>query len=614
MALDRVDGRFTTGPRRGRFTLIISAALAALSTWIAVPAQAHERYVAKAWGVNQSGELGTGTSGPETCGAETKACSSSPVEVTALSGVTAIAGGRIDSFALLQDGGVFAWGGNNRGQLGDGSEEESKVPVAVKELSGVSAISAGVDHTLALLGNGMVMAWGANGSGQLGDGSTANSSAPVIVCAPAPEPCPGSHLSKVEAVAGGGDHSLALLEDGTVVAWGGNASGQLGNGTTTASDVPVAVTGLTGVTAISASREDSLALLASGSIDAWGRNGSGQLGDGTEAASDVPIAVCAVGQKTPCTEDLTGAKAISAGYQHSLALLQSGTIVAWGSNATGQLGDGSRTGPEQCGSPPVNLCAKTPVKVSGLGGASAVAAGGQHSLALLGSGSVVAWGWNEEGQLGDGASTGPEICGLGGPCSVVPVSVRNLADVKGIAAGGEHSLAFGPPPPSVTGLSPMTPRKHGATAVTIGGADFEEATVVKFGAKPAASFKVNSEDSITAVAPSGTGTVDVTVTTPAGTSATTPADRFYYSKPTVKRLSPRKGPELGGTSVTITGTNFTGATSVKFGSTEAKSYEVKSPTSIVAVSPAHTSGRVNLTVSTPNGTSAISGKDRFRYT
>jgi hypothetical protein len=150
--------------------------------------------------------------------------------------------------------------------------------------------------------------------------------------------------------------------------------------------------------------------------------------------------------------------------------------------------------------------------------------------------------------------------------------------------------------------------------VTITGAEFEEATEVKFGSANATSVTVSANGTkITAVAPAGKGTVDVTVTTPAGTSTTSSADRFYYEPPTVKKLSPKKGPALGGTAVTITGTRFAGAAVVKFGSTEATKVEVKSETLITAVSPAGTRGTVDVTVSTPTGTSAVTGKDRFHY-
>jgi alpha-tubulin suppressor-like RCC1 family protein len=618
--MDLSRSRWTSGAQRRVAAALIAALVAALTLVIAATAQAHEPYLGKAWGLNHNGQLGDGTTtGPEECGPEKAACSTTPVEVSKLSGVTAIAGGPAAlnhfSVALLENGSVMAWGAGFQGQLGDGKTTASDVPVAVSGLSSATAIAAGEEHGLALLSDGTVMAWGYNGNGELGDGTFETRDLPVPVCAPrigAPkeppqaEPCPsGPYLSGVVAIAAGGEHSLAVLSDGTVVAWGKGNEGQLGNGTTTGSDLPVKVSGLTEATAVAAGNNHSLALLKAGTVKAWGKGTEGQLGNGTATSSDVPVAVSGLkaGEVT----------AIAGGQTHSLALLSNGTVKAWGSNAKGQLGDGMSTGPETCG---VETCSKTPVEVTFQGGTvvSAVSAGAQHSLALLSNGTVEAWGANGSGQLGVGTSLGPEPCGPG-VCSTKPVLVSNLVGAKGIGAGGEHSLAFGPPPPIVTAISPNEARKKGSTTVTIIGAELEEATAVKFGPNNATHVTVSENGTkITAVAPPGKGTVDVTVTTPAGTSATSPADKFFYSRPTVKTLSPRKGPELGGTSVTITGTNFAGASAVKFGSTEATSFKVNSETSITAVSPPHTGGKVDVTVATPNGTTAISSKDRFRYT
>ena len=325
----------------------------------------------------------------------------------------------------------MAWGNDSSGQLGNGNETNSDVPVPVTGLAGVTAIAAGSDHSLALLSNHTVMAWGSNSSGQLGDGTTARSNVPVAV----------SGLSGVVAIAAGGEHSLALLENGTVTAWGSNSYGQLGNNSTEPSDVPVPVSGLSAVAAISAGDSHSLALLGNGTVMAWGYNFQGQLGDGTTTDRHVPVAV----------SGLSGAIAVAGGGFHSLALLRNGTVAAWGANGSGQLGDGSRTGPERCGEITTFPCAKTPAAVSGLGGVTAISAGHEHSLALRGSGSVLAWGGNESGQLGDGTSTGPEPCNTEA-CSTVPVAVITQGADSGISAGGQHSLAFGPPPPPPTNL------------------------------------------------------------------------------------------------------------------------------------------------------------------
>src|SRR6266851_2418171 len=149
----------------------------------------------------------------------------------------------------------------------------------------------------------------------------------------------------------------------------------------------------------------------------------GQLqlqGDGTTNASDLPVAV----------SGLSGAVAVSGGGSHSLALLGDGTVRAWGSNGSGQLGDGTTTGPETCVE--ARPCSRTPVAVSGLSGVVAISAGGSHSLALLSNGTVRAWGNNGSGQLGNGTTT----------TSDVPVVVSGLSAVVAVSAGGEHSLAL----------------------------------------------------------------------------------------------------------------------------------------------------------------------------
>jgi hypothetical protein len=213
-----------------------------------------------AWGYNNYGQLGNGT----------YSNSNVPVQVSGLTGVTAIAWGWWHSLALKNDGTVWAWGYNKQGQLGDGTKTDSNVPVQVSGLTGVTAIAGSWKHSLALKNDGTVWAWGYNGDGQLGNGTNTNSNVPVQV----------SGLAGITAIAGGYQHSLALKNDGTVWAWGYNGDGQLGNGTNTNSNVPVPVSGLTGITAIAGGGYHSLALKSDGAVWAWGENYSGQLGNG----------------------------------------------------------------------------------------------------------------------------------------------------------------------------------------------------------------------------------------------------------------------------------------------------------------------------------------------
>ena len=309
------------------------------------------------------------------------------------------------------------------------------MPLTVSGLAGVAEVSSRqqLQPCPAEWRHGLGL--GRNSSGQLGNGTTTDSAVPVAV----------SGLSGVVAVAAGQSHALALLSTGKVMAWGDNQTGELGDGSTEDSTVPVEVPGLSGVTAISAGWDYSLALLGSGSVEAWGENLVGQLGVGTSTGPET----CEV--KTPCSRNpltvtgLSGITAISAGGaggEHALALRSSGTVAAWGANYEGQLGNGSYTGPDECAG---YGCSTEPVSVSGLTEATAIAAGGaggEDSLAVLGDGTVKAWGSNNSGQLGVGTGSGPETCALSSPCSTTPVAVTGLTGVASVSAGTEFNLAL----------------------------------------------------------------------------------------------------------------------------------------------------------------------------
>jgi len=222
--------------------------------------------------------------------------------------------------------------------------------------------------------------------------------------------------------------------------------------------------------------------------------------------------------------------------------------------------------------------------------------------------------FNSEGLSGCSASEEAASCSQRAICLAGPGynGPTGVGTPDGISAF-EPTTAV---PPTVAGVSPDAGLESGTTTVTITGTELTGATNVQFGFTSAV-FEVTSPTSITAISPAGTGTVPVTVTTPGGTSTTGPADQFSYvpvgPAPSIKKLSPNKGPAAGGTSVTITGANFTGATAVSFGSTDAASFTVSSSTSITAVSPAGTTGLTEVMVRTPNGTSAASTRDRFTF-
>ncbi len=191
-----------------------------------------------------------------------------------------------------------------------------------------------------------------------------------------------------------------------------------------------------------------------------------------------------------------------------------------------------------------------------------------------------------------------------------------IVDVTVTATGGTSPL--NPPNdqftygPTVTGLSVSTGPASGGTPVTVFGTGFTGATSVNFGTSQVAATVLNA-NAVTAVSPPGSGVVDVTVTTPAGTSPPTPADQFTYPlAPTVTNISPNSGPAAGGTLVTITGANYTGPTTVDFGTIAATNVTVVSTSEVTAVSPAGT-GIVDVTVTADGGTSATSDADKFTY-
>ncbi|TDC71644.1 chromosome condensation regulator RCC1 [Actinomadura sp. GC306] len=297
-------------------------------------------------------------------------------------------------------GAVWTSGLNASGQLGrPGAETDPGLaPVTgiggTGRLDGVRAVAGGGRHSLAITGAaGEVVAWGANDRGQLGDGTTRDRSGPVHVRAPG-----GGRLSGVVAISANNDFSMALRRDGTVVTWGQGSSGQRGIGERTAPRLPTTVLApdgsgpLTGITAIAADGHTELALRGDGQVLAWGANDYGNLGDGTREDRSLPVPVRGLDGEG----HLTGVVRIAVAGQHGLALLRDGRVASWGHNDLGQLGDGARRD---------RLVPGLVRGVRGKGdldGVTAIAAAEKHNYALRGNGTIVAWGNNTAGQLGDG--------------------------------------------------------------------------------------------------------------------------------------------------------------------------------------------------------------------
>ena len=332
------------------------------------------RGVVYAWGQNRSGQLGIGTTND----------SPNPVLVPELDGVMAVAAEFGHTVALKADGSVVAWGRNDMGQLGDGTTTERLRPVPVPGLSGIVAIAAEDGSTVAMKNDGGVWAWGHNADGQLGEGTTNNRATPA--------PVPG--LSEVLAIAAGQHHTVALKRDQTVWAWGNNSYGQLGDGTRRNNRlVPVQVrmadgSPLRGVMGITAGNKHTVALKSDGSVWTWGREGPSSASD---RLTPMPV-------KVADGSPLSGVIAIAAEAYHTVALKADGTVWGWGDRERGALGSGDSSGNRL-----VPVQAKLP-DGSPLSGITAIAAGYSHSLARKDDGTLWAWGHNSDGQLGDGTS------------------------------------------------------------------------------------------------------------------------------------------------------------------------------------------------------------------
>ncbi len=500
-----------------------------------------------AWGKN-SGDLGDGELED----------SEAPVEVHALGEAQALSAGWSQSVALQQSGKLLAWGENEFGVVGDGTYQQRTAPVGVcavgvsacpdgPYLEEVTAVSAGRLPTLALLANGTVAAWGGNLYGDLAT-DTERNPYPLPVCTVLESPCqPENYLREVVEIAAGADFSLARLRNGTVMAWGENAQGELGDGTTTGpetcdaeneacSRIPRPVSGLGEVAAIAAGSFDGLALLKNGTVMAWGADEFGQLGDGTDKPSSVPRPVCAIGEaKAPCKGELGEVRSISGAAYDGYALLKSGTVAAWGYNGEGALGNGEMSGPQTCKVEKGKYsCGMGPGLVQGLSGVRALAQGeyAWGGLAELEDGQLQAWGSGNWGAIGDGTTASSDtpvgVCApfAYGPCPSGPFIHGAFTAI----AAGSHDLAALPPVsgPVVDSLTPDTGPAAGGTEVTILGGDLEDASAVDFGGVAASEFQVRSDDEILAVAPPGSGAVAVTVTTPDGTSSTESEDEFTY--------------------------------------------------------------------------------------
>jgi alpha-tubulin suppressor-like RCC1 family protein len=370
-------------------------------------------------------------------------------------------------------GAAASWGENYFGQLGAFYRDRyESSPVGVEGLSGITEVAATEAFNLALLADGTVASWGGNGHGQLGDdGKKPNweeGTGHVLVKAedPVTHQAAGS-LQGVGAVAAANEHAMALMRDGTVLAWGNDEYGQLGDGQqgferalNINERLPKVVPGLGGISAIAAGGGSDYAVTAAGTVMAWGSDTEGQLGLGQpgpnhcetvtahfpafEYCSERPKAVMWKNPANGLEEPLTGVKAVYAGQFTAYALLQNGHLVSWGGNHDGELGTGAETwrGSEF----PV-----TEVKRSNgqsLSGVVEVAAGYSSTLARLANGEVLGWGSAERGAL---AGTPAEDCRH----ELTPQKQRRLAARGSLGREPRPCIKLATPMPAVERLHPQ---------------------------------------------------------------------------------------------------------------------------------------------------------------
>ncbi|MFH1808456.1 MAG: hypothetical protein ABIJ09_06920 [Pseudomonadota bacterium] len=413
----------------------------------------------RCWGSNYPYTTGDGLADTSTRDGAVPVCTrgarqNDACSLEALSSVLQLSAGNRHTCALRDDGTVWCWGSNNRGQLGDGSTEDRRNATQVcgsgtrlggdcVPLSNVVEVHAGFSHTCAVrrvdVTTTEVICWGEGRNGELGAGPGALAVYPTEVCASGSgNAC--APLSGIVSITAGAVHSCALLDTGEVWCWGSGLLGQLGNGdldeNRSASPVPVCARGrqsdgtcehLQGVVALASAGWNTCALLVSGSMVCWGDNQFGQVGSGLVPVDYRGIAypllnptpVCISGRGISC-EPLSNVVSMDIGPSHACALTSAGELWCWGRNDRGQLGDGTwaeagcndyiySSGvtliPSACRFLPVRVCGEgagpgcTPLQ-----GVRSVRTGDTHTCAILQDGELRCWGDNRSAQLGDGTS------------------------------------------------------------------------------------------------------------------------------------------------------------------------------------------------------------------
>ena len=297
-------------------------------------------------------------------------------------------------------GAVYCWGLGTSGQLGNGVFATSTRPVAVSAADlAFRSISAGEVHTCGVTTTSVIYCWGENGFGQLGDGSTTTSAVPVKV----------SHTLAFRSVSAGARYTCAVANVNQAFCWGANSEGQLGIGTTSNTSVPLQVQGIVGTSAltIDADATHTCGTLRAGTVYCWGNNQFGQLGDGTTTSSTIPV---------PVTGGLVF-RSLGTGNVHTCGVTTAGAPVCWGNNSEGQLGDGTF------------IDRASPTAVAGGLTLQTIATGEDHSCGVTSTGTAHCWGDNQYGHLGDGTTAD----------QASPIPVSGGIAFTALSGGGIHT-------------------------------------------------------------------------------------------------------------------------------------------------------------------------------
>ena len=321
-----------------------------------------------------------------------------------------VSSGRAHTCGIRTSGRLFCWGWDAEGQLGNGGGAVNRsVPVQVAGgATNWVAVSAGFAHTCALRSTGRLFCWGDNTSHQLGVGNVMDRQAPVAV---------GGPVTEWRSVGAGVNHTCAVARTRRLYCWGDNGDGQLGDASRpTESPYPVQVAGnATNWASVSGSLGQTCAVRTTGRLFCWGLDDRGQVGDGGENANRV------VPARIGGTDDWTS---VSTGWNHTCARRSVGRLYCWGADGTGQLGDGGPGMVEQ----------HRPVEVfGGVTSWRSVSVGTVHTCARRADGRLFCWGWDGDGELGDGTPNNNESA---------PVEVAGgITTWAAVDSGGDHTCA-----------------------------------------------------------------------------------------------------------------------------------------------------------------------------